>query len=601
MDRRLPYPHEARPGLRPGLQRRAALAGLVIAASLPCGCVTDNLRQYVHNGFKVGPNYHRPPAPVAAEWIQAADPRTQGPPPRDGDWWEVFQDSTLDTLVGRAYRQNPDLRSVGTRVIQARAQQAIAVGNIFPQSQQLLGLYPYGNLARTPAHLSITAFNLSWELDFWGKYRRQVESANASLDASVEDYDAALVTLLADVATNYVQYRVGQQQIKIARDNLRLQEDLVAVAERQQKVGTANALDVEQLRTLMEQTRSTIPALQIAVGQANDRLCILVGEPPHDLEPELGPGPDLGSLPMPTTPASVAAGIPAELLRRRPDVRGAERQIAAQSPQIGVAKADLYPSISIGTTLGQQDIGLALLKSSGGLAFITPQVSWNILNYGRLVNNVHFQDARTQELVATYQNTVLTAAQEVQTALRGFLRSQEQADALARSAAAAVAATAIEEQLFRDIKADVNRLFTLANARLQAQNQLAVAQGNIALNLINVYRALGGGWELRLRGGHPAGQPVAAAPTDPVPGGAPPARGPFAVPRGGPAAPNPGGAPEPLTGRDSDPTVKPASAAPRGTRPEEEPDAQDPAMAYYKDIYNGNRNLSGGVGSGDQR
>src|SRR5262249_45206412 len=160
-----------------------------------------------------------------------------------------------------AYQQNPSLRSVGVRVLQARAQQAIAVGNIFPQSQQLLGLYPYGNLARSPSHIDITAFNLSWELDFWGKYRRQVESANARPHAPVEDYDDALVTVLAAAATNYVQYRVAQQRIGIARDNLRLQEDLVAVAKRQETVGTATTLDVEQLRTLMEQTRSTIPAL----------------------------------------------------------------------------------------------------------------------------------------------------------------------------------------------------------------------------------------------------------------------------------------------------------------------------------------------------
>jgi NodT family efflux transporter outer membrane factor (OMF) lipoprotein len=474
---------------------------------------------------------------VAAEWIQARDPRTQGPPPRDGIWWEVFQDPILNSLIGLAYQQNPNLRSVGTRVIQARAQQAIAVGNIFPQSQQLLGIYSYGNVVRSPAHIEITAFNLSWELDFWGKYRRQVESANASLDASVENYDAALVTLLADLATNYVQYRVAQQRIKIARDNLQLQERLVAVAQRQQRVGTATVLDAEQLRTLMEQTRSSIPALEITRGQANDTLCILLGEPPHDLEPELGPGPDLGSLPMPQTPASVAVGIPADLLRRRPDVRSAERQIAAQSARIGVAKADLYPSISIGTTLGQEDIGLAILKSSGGLAFIMPQFSWNILNYGRLVNNVHLQDARTQELIATYQNQVLTAAREVQTALRGFLRSQEQADALARSAAAAVTAERIEEQLFDQVRADVNRLFTLANARLQAQDQLAVAQGNIALNLITVYRALGGGWELRLQSDHPRGAPMTNTPTHPVPPGGPSAHGPSGVPPPRPAGP----------------------------------------------------------------
>ena len=238
MGRRLPRSHAVAPGLRPQRRRRAALAGLAIAALLPSGCVVSNLREYVHNGFKVGPNYQRPPAPVAAEWIQASDPRTQGPPPRDGDWWEVFQDPILNSLVGLAYQQNPSLRSVGTRVIQARAQQAISVGNFFPQSQQFLGLYPYGNIGKTassmvPASLDITAFNLSWELDFWGKYRRQVESANASLDASVENYDAALVTLLGDVANYYVQYRVAQQRIKIARDNLQFQERIVAIAERQ--------------------------------------------------------------------------------------------------------------------------------------------------------------------------------------------------------------------------------------------------------------------------------------------------------------------------------------------------------------------------------
>src|SRR5262245_460359 len=229
---------------------RLALAGIAGTVLSLTGCIATGPLDWVRNGFKVGPNYCRPPAPVAPEWIEATARRVHGPPPRDGAWWDFFQDPILNSLVVRAYQQNPNLRSVGTRVLQARAQQAIAVGNILPQSQQLLGLYPYGNLARTPAHLDITAFNLSWELDFWGRYRRQVESANASLDASVENYDSSLVTLLADVATNYVQYRVAQQRIRIALDNLGMQERLVAVAERQEKVGTATTLDVEQLRTL---------------------------------------------------------------------------------------------------------------------------------------------------------------------------------------------------------------------------------------------------------------------------------------------------------------------------------------------------------------
>ena len=262
--------------------------------------------QWIHNGLKVGPNYGRPPAPVAAEWIQANDPSVQNQHVQD--WWQVFGDPTLDALIDTAYEQNPTLRIAGTRVLEARAGQAIAVGNIFPQTQQATASYSRVNLnsnmpvigrlsTKVPDGTEALSFNnwfdgfnMSWELDLWGRLRRNIESNNASLDASVEDYDAALVTLLADVATNYVQYRVAQQRIKIARDNVRIQEGVLALAEERFRVGTTTRLDVEQARTVLEQTRSTIPALQIQLGQANDTLCTLVGFPPHDLEPELGPG-----------------------------------------------------------------------------------------------------------------------------------------------------------------------------------------------------------------------------------------------------------------------------------------------------------------------
>jgi NodT family efflux transporter outer membrane factor (OMF) lipoprotein len=306
------------------------------------------------------------------------------------------------------------------------------------------------------------------------------------------------VTLLADVATNYVQYRVAQQRIKIARDNVRIQEGIVKLAEDRFNAGTATRLDVEQARTVLEQTRSTIPALQITLGQANDTLCTLLGIPPRDLGPELGPGPDLDGDPLPNLPAWVAAGIPADLLRRRPDVRGAERQVAAQSAQIGVAEADLYPTIFLNGTLGWEAQDLSkLFESQSFMGTITPNFRWNILNYGRILNNVHLQEARTQELIAAYQNRVLTAGREVQVALRGFLRSQEQTEDLARSVKAAAAASQLGQQQYRAGTIDFNRVFNLETAQVQQQDQLAVARGNIALNLINVYRALGGGWELR--------------------------------------------------------------------------------------------------------
>jgi NodT family efflux transporter outer membrane factor (OMF) lipoprotein len=536
---------------RPRLPRWLARAALVGVVSLASGCVTTGPLDWVHNGLKVGPNYCRPPAPVANEWIEGKDARVESCHLQDGAWWRVFKDPTLESLVSTAYEQNLNLRSIGARVLEARAQQAITAGNIFPQTQQATGEYSRVALSHTafnnPSAFTSAAanpappgapignfysnwtagLNLSWELDFWGRFRRAIESANANLDASVENYDAALVTLLADVATNYVQYRVAEQRIKIARDNVHIQEGILALTEQRFNVGTATRLDVEQARTVLEQTRSTIPALEIAQRQANNALCVLLGVPPHDLGPELGPGPELGSHPMPNTPAWVAAGIPADLLRRRPDVRSAERQVAAQSAQIGVAEADLYPTIFINGTIGYEAPDISkLFQSSSFVGNITPNFKWNILNYGRIVNNVRLQDVRTQELIAAYQNRALTAAQEVENGLVGFLRSRQQARDLGRSVAAAKEATQLGMEQYRTGTVDFNRVFNLETTQVQVQDQLAVAQGNIALNLINVYRALGGGWELRLQ----KDKGSTAPPTAPVPDPAPAAPGPEPLP-----------------------------------------------------------------------
>lgn len=547
-------------------RRRLGLACAAAFLFLQVGCITGP-KQWMRNGFKVGPEYGRPPAPVAAEWIQAGDPKVQAH--HQADWWAVFQDPVLDSLIETAYRQNPSLRVAATRVLQARAGQAISVGNMLPQSQQATGSYSRVNLnanmpligpllnALPPADRSaafsnwFNGFNLSWELDLWGRLRRNIESSNASLDASVEDFDAVLVTLLADVATNYVQYRVAQQQIKIARDNVRIQEGVVALAEEKNQVGTTSRLDVEQSRTVLEQTRSTIPALEIVLGQANDTLCTLLGFPPRDLAAELGPGPPLGSPPIPNTPTQVAAGIPADLLRQRPDVRAAERRVAAQSALIGAAEADLYPTLFINGTIGWDAADFSQAFSTKSfLGLLTPGFRWNILNYGRVLNNVRLQEARTQELIAAYQNTVLSAGREVQVPLRAFLKSQDQAGNLARSVAAAAAATSLGVEQYRGGTTDFNRVFNLETAQVQQQNQLASAQGNVALNLIAVYRALGGGWELRLHEGQNAVAP-AAVPNSPR-GGAVPRReragGPLPAPGAIPNAP-PGDLPNPLPDR----------------------------------------------------
>lgn len=516
--------------------RSAVVIGTLLA--LQCGCTTK-LRDWANNGLKVGPEYQKPPAPVADDWINLNSPSVDGG--RIAEWWTVFQDPVLADLIQTAYAQNLTLRAAGTRVLQARAQQAIAVGAILPQSQQAFGQYsrvnaspnqpnnptslmgalPPGVESPFENHYSDwqAGFDLSWELDVWGRFRRQIESANANLDAQVEDYDAVLVTLLADVAENYTRYRVAQQRIKIATENVRIQEQTLSLADEKFRVGTSTKLDVNQAETVVSQTRSTIPALEIELGRANDALCTLLGMPPQDLAPLLGAAPDVRSGPLPVTPDWVAAGLPADLLRQRPDVRGAEREIAAQSARIGVAEADLYPSFFINGKIGYESQDLAsLFESQSFMGTIVPNFRWNILNYGRVFNNVRLQEARTLELIAEYQATVLTAGREVQTSLRGFVKSQQQAADLARSVVAASSASEVGRDQYRTGTVPFNTVFNLETTQVQQQDQLAVVQGAIALNLIEVYRSLGGGWELRLdQPACPAAPgPIAATPEGPA-------------------------------------------------------------------------------------
>lgn len=515
--------------------RACALRGLrltvLLLAALPAGgCAGTSFQQYLDNNLKLGPNFHRPYGPVADEWIEADAPRVLPEGMQYPQWWSVFEDPALDELIAVAYAQNLDLKVAVTRVLEARAQWAIAVGNFFPQSQQALGGYSRTanskNIANNSANLlplfSTTqgvparelptnyyslfdnGFNLSWELDFWGRYRRNIESADANLRGTIKDFDSVLVTLLADVGTNYIKYRVAQQRIKIALANADVQAKVVKISERRFKIGTATRLDIEQARTILEKTRSSIPAFEIVQGQANDTLCTLLGVAPVDLQPILGEGPRLGSIPTPRIPETVAAGIPADLLRRRPDVRAAECRVAAQSARIGIAESDLYPAISVNGTIGYQAQQLGLLyQPDSVVGAVAPGFTWNILNYGRLINNVRLQEARLKQQIIEYQNTVLTASRETQIALRSFLKSQEQTELLQKSVDAAIAATKIGVQQWQVGTHDLNRVFILETTQVVQQDALAVAQGDIATNLINVYRALGGGWELRCEKGIP--------------------------------------------------------------------------------------------------
>ena len=405
-------------------------------------------------------------------------------------------------------------------MLEARAQLGIAVGGLYPQTQQAFGSLQYNRTSEqcSPScrsarrqgrceHLLQSPFvilaiqiglNASWELDFWGKFRRAIESANASWLATVADYDNALVSLTADVANSYILIRTLEKRLDIARQNVETQRESLKIAEARFQYGTTSQLDVEQAKTVLNNTLASIPALETQLRQAKDALSVLLGLPPSDLAEFLK-----GPSEIPVSPPEVVVGIPADLLRRRPDIRSAEYQAAAQCAQIGVAKADLYPAFSLTGTFGflSSDVGNFnlgdMFQWSSRTVQVGPSVQWNIFNYGRITNNVRVQDARFQELLITYQNTVLTAQQEVEDDLAAFLKAQDRAGFLAQSAAAAKTSLDLAVLQYREGIVDFTTVLVAQQALLNEQDSLAVTLGNISSNLVGVYRALGGGWEIR--------------------------------------------------------------------------------------------------------
>jgi NodT family efflux transporter outer membrane factor (OMF) lipoprotein len=478
----------------------------VLLALSVCGCTP--FTEYVHNGFKVGPNYRKPPAPVAVNWIDAGDKRLRQGPDDLSQWWKVFNDPVLDRLICSAYQQNLTLRQAGFRILEARAQLGITVGTIFPQLQDMTGSYQREATSAATANRTVSSavhrffgqwnygFNLAWELDFWGRFRRAIESDSASLDASVEGYDDVLVTLLSDVATAYVQMRTLEKRIAYARKNVAIQQVTYKIADDRRKGNLATGLDVDQALSTLRQTEAGIPALETALRQTTDLLCTLLGIPPEELRAQLGPGD------IPTAPPDVVVGIPADLLLRRPDVRRAERLAAAQSAQIGVAKSEYYPHISIIGTINYQAEHFAKLFTPAAFSGnVGPTFQWNILNYGRLLNNVRLQDARFQELVAAYQQTVLTANQETEDGLIAFLKAQERTRLQKESVdAGQKAVKAIQDLWTGGLLTDYTRVAQLETTQVVLEDTLAQAEGEIALGLIQVYKALGGGWQLRCTG-----------------------------------------------------------------------------------------------------
>lgn len=455
----------------------------------------------------IGPDYKPPTAKIETQWLEFEDPRLKSASPVEPLWWkQAFKDPVLDQLIQNALAENLTLRSAGLRVVEARQQLLITKGTLFPQEQYFGGAAAMGGsfAGLGPAGFYNLNFNLTWEIDVWGRIRRQIESAEATLDASLSSYDGVMVLLVSEVAQTYLLIRTTEQRLVVAKKNVAYQEESVRISQAKLDAGDTSSLDVEQGLTLLFNTRSSVSVLEQSLQQLKIALAILQGQLPQDVTKLLGKP---GSIPM--VSPELAVGMPQDLIRRRPDIRVAERTLAAQSAQIGFAISDLYPRFgltgligpAVSTATGQTFLDLFNGDNVGyNLGGV---VRWNIYNYGRIKNNVRLQDATFQQLLEDYRQTVLQAQAEVESSLVAFFQSLSQLHSLQQAADAAMRAATVSVEQYNEGLVDFNTVVSTLRTLASQQDQLASIQGTVATNLVQVYSALGGGWENK-QGGNEA-------------------------------------------------------------------------------------------------
>ncbi len=475
------------------MHNKSALGLIFLLTIFPISCAT------------LGPDFKTPESPISEEWSGSEGLIVNNKTSDYSQWWEVFNDPILNNLIDKAAQQNLSLQISGLRILEARAVLGIAIGNQYPQSQNLSGGYavteasenvpPYSNDSSidTTTRIGSLGFSAAWEMDFWGKFRRSVESADADLASTLASYDDLLVMLTSEVASTYMTIQTIKQRIEYANYNILIQQRGLDIARANFEGGRTTELDVQQALSLLLNTKALIPELKINLRQAKNGLSILLGIPAGELKDYL----DEASI-MPDIPADVAIGIPADLIRRRPDIRHSELQVASQGALIGVAQADLYPHFAIAGSVGFAADDKSLLDSDNILgAFIPFSFKWDLFNYGRIKNNIRAQDARFQQVVVNYQNKVLEAVKEVEDGLIGFLRSQTREKYLADAEKASLRATDLSLLHYKEGLSDYTRVLNSQQVLVEQQDSLVRTHGDVARYLIAVYKALGGGWQVK--------------------------------------------------------------------------------------------------------
>jgi NodT family efflux transporter outer membrane factor (OMF) lipoprotein len=445
----------------------------------------------------VGPDYAPPPDQAPAAWhaeLAGGENAAALDPHILERWWDTLNDGLLSDLEQQAVRSNLDLKQALSRVREARARRGISGAALFPTLDLSAAATRSRSSESSGSGDTREAFNAGfdagWELDLFGGVRRSREAAEADLQAGMAGLYDVLVSLTAEVGLNYVETRTYQTRLTVARDNLSAQEETFNLIRDRYSVGLSNELELQQARYNLESTRSRIPDLRTGLEAALNRLAVLTAQHPGRLHEILSP-----PGPIPVIPATIAVGIPAETLRQRPDIRQAERELAAQTARIGVATADLYPKLRLSGSIGLDSTEAGeLLKWSSRSWSYGPGISWNIFDAGALRNTIRVQEALQEQTLLAYETTVLSALEEVENALVAYAQEQVRRNHLLEAADAARMAERLSRDQYTAGLIDFSNVLEAQRALLSYQDQLAQSDGTLASDLIRLYKALGGGW-----------------------------------------------------------------------------------------------------------
>lgn len=445
----------------------------------------------------VGPDYTPPTSDLPAAW-STLPPDVEARNAAIGAWWDGFQDRALTDLIRRAMAGNLDLRVATSRVEEARALFRVEASAYFPevdadgqvthQRSSENGILPGGSTQT----LHSIGLSTSWEVDLFGRVRRAAEAAQASAQASGEDRRDVMVSICAEVARTYVSVRTLQGRLSVVRANLEAQGKVVELTRARRDGGIASSLDVAQAESVHANTRTALPPLEALLEQELNRLGVLLGKQPRTLHEELSP-----AAPIPGLPARLAVDLPADIIRRRPDIRRAERDLAAQTALIGVAKGDLYPRLTLLGSFGFDATDASQLLDGASRSYsVGPSIRWNIFAGGRIRALVRAQEARTEQALARYEATVLAALEEVENALIFFDKLRQERQAVADAVRSASRSLDLSTALYKDGVADFQNVLDAQRVMLEFEDALTRTDGAVVQGLIQLYRALGGGWSV---------------------------------------------------------------------------------------------------------